>query len=111
MKSIDFSNLQSKDFCNVSVSNQPIQLSSMQKESILQLGRQPLFKKTLFIILILHIGLISCHGHYPSSIDKKFQDYMTVGPLTRYAEDLKLMTKVLSEPGRIDFEEEVCEIL
>ncbi|KAK9884492.1 hypothetical protein WA026_007334 [Henosepilachna vigintioctopunctata] len=38
---------------------------------------------------------IPSKGHYPLCPDKKLLDYFTIGPLTRYAEDLKLVMSVL----------------
>lgn len=34
-------------------------------------------------------------GHYPYCDDEKFSDYLVIGPLCRYAKDLKLMMRVL----------------
>ncbi|XP_050460359.1 fatty-acid amide hydrolase 2-like isoform X2 [Cataglyphis hispanica] len=41
-------------------------------------------------------GIISNIGHFPYSEDKDFQKLLTTGPLTRYAEDLELLMKVLT---------------
>lgn len=39
--------------------------------------------------------VIPIRGHFPSPSDKKLHDYLSIGPLTRYAEDLKLTMTVL----------------
>ncbi|KAL6425507.1 hypothetical protein ACFW04_009582 [Cataglyphis niger] len=41
-------------------------------------------------------GIISNIGHFPYSEDKDFQKLLTIGPLTRYAEDLEVLMKVLT---------------
>ncbi|XP_063909576.1 fatty-acid amide hydrolase 2-A-like [Zophobas morio] len=40
---------------------------------------------------------ISIKGHFPYCIDKKYADYLVVGPMTRYSKDLKLMMKVMTD--------------
>ncbi|XP_066252237.1 fatty-acid amide hydrolase 2-A-like [Euwallacea similis] len=39
--------------------------------------------------------VVSIKGHWPQSMDDKFQDFLVIGPLTRYASDLYLMMKVI----------------
>ncbi|CAG9772552.1 unnamed protein product [Ceutorhynchus assimilis] len=39
--------------------------------------------------------IISIKGHWPMGQDDKYNDYLVVGPMARYACDLKLMMKVL----------------
>ncbi|KAI4457697.1 fatty-acid amide hydrolase [Holotrichia oblita] len=51
--------------------------------------------------------LIPCEGHWPTCHDLKFYDYITIGPLARYAGDLKLMMKILSVSDKVNFDEEV----
>ncbi|XP_013165137.1 PREDICTED: fatty-acid amide hydrolase 2-B-like isoform X1 [Papilio xuthus] len=43
--------------------------------------------------------LLSVEGHIPDSLDPQFEEYFTLGPLTRYAEDLPLLLNVLKQPG------------
>ncbi|CAH2071464.1 unnamed protein product, partial [Iphiclides podalirius] len=42
--------------------------------------------------------LLSVEGHVPDSLDPDFEEYFALGPLTRYAEDLSLLLKVLQAP-------------
>ncbi|KAL4706613.1 hypothetical protein ACJJTC_009025 [Scirpophaga incertulas] len=42
--------------------------------------------------------LLSVQGHVPDSGDETFEEYFALGPITRYAEDLTLFLKVLSQP-------------
>lgn len=42
-------------------------------------------------------GLVDLVGHVPYSEEVIFQKMLTIGPLCRYAEDLLLMTKILTE--------------
>ncbi|XP_045467054.1 fatty-acid amide hydrolase 2-like [Harmonia axyridis] len=46
--------------------------------------------------------LIPIRGHFPFISDKKLPDYLSIGPLTRYAEDLKLSMTVLCGKQSID---------
>lgn len=46
--------------------------------------------------------LLSIEGHIPDCLDSDFEEYFTLGPLTRYAEDLALMLKVLKKSGSPD---------
>ncbi|EFN75981.1 Fatty-acid amide hydrolase 2 [Harpegnathos saltator] len=41
-------------------------------------------------------GIISTRGHIPECKDETFQRYLTFGPMTRYAEDLSLLMRVLA---------------
>ncbi|CAG4992357.1 unnamed protein product [Parnassius apollo] len=43
--------------------------------------------------------LISVEGHIPDSLDPDFEEYFSLGPITRYAEDLPLLLKVLKQPN------------
>lgn len=45
-------------------------------------------------------AMVSVNGHYPSTTDEKFPYYLVLGPMTRYAEDLRLMLKVMSGENR-----------
>lgn len=36
-------------------------------------------------------------GHVPDCLDPEFEEYFALGPLTRYAEDLTLLLKVLRQ--------------
>ncbi|KAJ8938032.1 hypothetical protein NQ318_003336 [Aromia moschata] len=38
---------------------------------------------------------VSIKGHYPYCYDEKFKDALVLGPMTRYAKDLRLMMKIL----------------
>ncbi|XP_047526255.1 fatty-acid amide hydrolase 2-B-like isoform X1 [Pieris napi] len=42
--------------------------------------------------------LLSTEGHVPDCLDPDFDEYFTLGPITRYAEDLTLLLKVLRQP-------------
>lgn len=41
------------------------------------------------------LGIVSIKGHFPYCYSEKFKDSLVVGPMTRYAKDLRLMLKVL----------------
>jgi Asp-tRNA(Asn)/Glu-tRNA(Gln) amidotransferase A subunit family amidase len=41
-------------------------------------------------------GIISLDGHFPNSIDKNFNNYLTIGPMCRYSKDLAHLTKIMS---------------
>ncbi|CAK1546107.1 unnamed protein product [Leptosia nina] len=43
--------------------------------------------------------LLSIEGHWPYGLNHDFEDYFAVGPITRYAEDLPLLLKVLKRPN------------
>ncbi|XP_044757455.1 fatty-acid amide hydrolase 2-like [Coccinella septempunctata] len=45
---------------------------------------------------------VSIRGHFPLPNDKKAYDYTSIGPLTRYAEDLKLVMTVLCGKQSVD---------
>ncbi|XP_076687200.1 fatty-acid amide hydrolase 2-B-like isoform X1 [Andrena cerasifolii] len=53
--------------------------------------------------------LVSVKGHKPSSRDEKWPLYFTIGTMTRYAEDLPLMMKIIAqtEEGRRRFHQKV----
>lgn len=40
--------------------------------------------------------IIPSDGHFPNTEDKLFRKLLTFGPMTRYAEDLSLLTKVMT---------------
>ncbi|CAK1546108.1 unnamed protein product [Leptosia nina] len=42
--------------------------------------------------------LLSSEGHVPDCLDPDFDEFFTLGPITRYAEDLTLLLKVLRKP-------------
>ncbi|XP_073942908.1 fatty-acid amide hydrolase 2-B isoform X2 [Choristoneura fumiferana] len=46
--------------------------------------------------------LWSVEGHVPDCPEEEFEDYFALGPITRYAEDLGLLLKVLRQPGAPD---------
>ncbi|KAM3967406.1 fatty-acid amide hydrolase 2-B [Aphomia sociella] len=46
--------------------------------------------------------LLSVEGHIPDCLDPDFEEYFTLGPIARYAEDLTLLLKVLKQPGGPD---------
>jgi fatty acid amide hydrolase 2 len=41
-------------------------------------------------------GLVSFNGHFPTAVDKNWGRYFSICPMTRYAEDLLPMLKVLA---------------
>ncbi|XP_018400500.1 PREDICTED: fatty-acid amide hydrolase 2-like isoform X1 [Cyphomyrmex costatus] len=41
-------------------------------------------------------GIIPTNGHFPHTDDKHFHKFMTFGPMTRYAEDLGLLMRVMT---------------
>ncbi|XP_076239327.1 fatty-acid amide hydrolase 2-A-like isoform X2 [Calliopsis andreniformis] len=53
--------------------------------------------------------MVSCKGHKPSSTDEKWTQNFTIGTMTRYAEDLSLMMKIISqtEEARRSFTQKV----
>lgn len=40
-------------------------------------------------------GIVSLDGHFPGSIDKNFNQYLTIGPMCRYAKDLPTLTHLM----------------
>lgn len=46
--------------------------------------------------------MVPIRGHFPIPSNKKVNDYLCIGPLTRYAEDLKLLMTVLCGKQAID---------
>lgn len=40
-------------------------------------------------------GIVSLDGHFPSSSDKNFNKYLTIGPMCRYAKDLPTLTHLM----------------
>lgn len=63
--------------------------------------------------LIICLGIIPTKGHFPSIEDKEFQKLITIGPMTRYAEDLKLAVKIMAGPMTdvLNLDEEVRNII
>lgn len=45
-------------------------------------------------------GVISLQGHFPMSTDSKFGEYLTIGPICRYAKDLATLVHVMAGPER-----------
>ncbi|XP_063984255.1 fatty-acid amide hydrolase 2-like [Diachasmimorpha longicaudata] len=45
-------------------------------------------------------GIVPLKGHYPLLDNDKFQQYLVLGPMTRYAEDLLLAFKILSADSK-----------
>lgn len=41
-------------------------------------------------------------GHIPDCLDPDFEEYFALGPISRYAEDLSLLLKILKQPGSPD---------
>ncbi|XP_053691584.1 fatty-acid amide hydrolase 2-B-like [Sabethes cyaneus] len=41
-------------------------------------------------------GAISIKGHFPSSSDEKFSNFLTVGPMCRYAKDLPTLVHIMA---------------
>lgn len=50
-------------------------------------------KKNFF----LNSGIIPIKGHFPMVENSEFQRYLTLGPMTRYAEDLHMAVKVMTK--------------
>ncbi|XP_014467219.1 PREDICTED: fatty-acid amide hydrolase 2-B-like isoform X3 [Dinoponera quadriceps] len=46
--------------------------------------------------------VIPSRDHFPSNNNENFQNYMTFGPMTRYADDLSLFMKVISMKSNCD---------
>lgn len=44
----------------------------------------------------LNIGYVSIEGHFPYATDKNFHQYLAIGPVARYAEDLKPTLSVMA---------------
>lgn len=42
-------------------------------------------------------GIISLDGHFPSSVDKNFNKFLTLGPMCRYAKDLPTLTHLMAD--------------
>jgi fatty acid amide hydrolase 2 len=42
-------------------------------------------------------GIISLDGHFPSSRDKNFNNYLTIGPMCRFAKDLPTLTYLMAD--------------
>lgn len=49
-----------------------------------------------------HFTFSSIPGHVPDCLDSEFEEYFALGPITRYAEDLTLLLKVLKQPNGPD---------
>lgn len=47
-------------------------------------------------LLITFLGIVSTKGHFPFIDDDEFKKFLLIGPMTRYAEDLHLVMKVLT---------------
>ncbi|KAJ4436871.1 hypothetical protein ANN_17003, partial [Periplaneta americana] len=45
---------------------------------------------------ILFAGYVSIDGHFPYATDANFHEYLAIGPIARYAEDLKCMLSVMA---------------
>ncbi|XP_058453043.1 fatty-acid amide hydrolase 2-B-like [Malaya genurostris] len=43
-------------------------------------------------------GVISIDGHFPTSSDEKFTNFLTVGPMCRYAKDLPTLVHIMAGP-------------
>lgn len=41
-------------------------------------------------------GIVPLEGHWPLSTEDLYHDFMTIGPMARYAEDLTPMLKIMS---------------
>ncbi|EDO36046.1 predicted protein, partial [Nematostella vectensis] len=44
-------------------------------------------------------GIVPNHGHYPYGTSEAFHEYLSIGPLCRYASDLSTMLKAMSGPN------------
>lgn len=57
----------------------------------------------------MFIGVVSHVGHNPTSTDENWGRFFTIGPMSRYAEDLAPMLKVLANKNsdKLGLEEEV----
>lgn len=52
-------------------------------------------RRRIHTVIVL-LGIISIKGTYPYTDNEEFHKVLTVGPMTRYAEDLKLMMNVMA---------------
>lgn len=57
----------------------------------------------------MFIGTVSHVGHNPTSTDENWSRFFTIGPMSRYAEDLAPMLKVLANRNadKLRLDEEV----
>lgn len=57
----------------------------------------------------MFIGVVSNVGHNPTSTDENWDRFFTIGPMSRYAEDLAPMLKVLANKNsdKLRLDEEV----
>lgn len=53
---------------------------------------------------------MSIAGHFPRATDKDFHKFLVVGPIARYAEDLKPMLSVMAgdKASRLKLYDKVC---
>lgn len=60
-------------------------------------------------MILFVAGLVSCKGHKPDSNDRNWPYYFTIGTMVRYADDLSLMMKIISqsEEARYRFDQKV----
>lgn len=58
-------------------------------------------------------GFVSLNGHFPQSEDKNFSNFLVIGPMARYAEDLKPLLKIMSgeRAPELRLDEEVSYVL
>jgi len=57
----------------------------------------------------MFVGVVSHVGHNPTSTDENWSRFFTIGPMSRYAEDLAPMVKVLANKNsdKLRLDEEV----
>lgn len=62
---------------------------------------------------IIFLGVVSLQGHYPLAEDNNFEKYLTIGPMSRYAEDLPQLLKILAgdNTNKLQLDKEVSIIL
>jgi len=63
----------------------------------------------------MFIGVVSHVGHNPTSTDENWSRFFTIGPMSRYAEDLAPMLKVLANKNvdelRLDEEVRINSVI
>lgn len=59
----------------------------------------------------LNTGYVSIDGHFPYATDIDFHKYLVVGPIARYAEDLKPMLSIMAadKASKLKLYDKVCE--
>jgi Asp-tRNA(Asn)/Glu-tRNA(Gln) amidotransferase A subunit family amidase len=65
-------------------------------------GNLPGIKREWYVCMnvCMIAGIIPIEGHIPTLGDPKFSQFLTVGPMTRRAEDLPLLMNIMAGPNR-----------